>query len=46
MDPSKGSVYSGTVQYAGGPLGGDSQFVKYILNAKAFFPVTEHTVFS
>jgi outer membrane protein insertion porin family len=46
LDPSRGSVQSGTLQYAGGPLGGDSQLVKYILNAKAFYPVTTSTVFS
>jgi len=46
IDPSRGSVQSGSVEYAGGPLGGDSQFVKYFLNAKAFYPVTAATVFS
>ncbi|MCR4309537.1 MAG: outer membrane protein assembly factor BamA [Deltaproteobacteria bacterium] len=46
IDPSRGGVQSGSVEYAGGPLGGDSQFVKYFLNAKAFYPVTATTVFS
>lgn len=46
IDPSRGSVQSGSVEYAGGPLGGDSEFVKYFLNAKAFYPVTASTVFS
>lgn len=46
IDPSRGGVQSGSVEYAGGPLGGDSQFVKYFLNAKAFYPVTSSTVFS
>jgi len=46
IDPTKGTVYSGTVQYAGGPLGGDSQFLKYILNAKAYYPMVGDTVFS
>ncbi|MCL1926110.1 MAG: outer membrane protein assembly factor BamA [Syntrophorhabdaceae bacterium] len=46
MDPSKGKVYSASLQYAGGPFGGDSQFVKYLLNYKAYYPVTESTVFS
>ena len=46
IDPSRGSVQSVSVEYAGGPLGGDSQFVKYFLNAKAFYPVTASTVFS
>ena len=46
IDPSRGSVQSATVEYAGGPLGGDSDFVKYFLNAKYFYPVTASTVFS
>jgi outer membrane protein insertion porin family len=46
IDPSRGSVQSGSVEYAGGPLGGDSEFVKYFLNAKAFYPVTATTVLS
>jgi len=46
VDPTRGSVQSAVVQYTGGPLGGDTQFLKYILNAKAFYPVTSSTVFS
>jgi outer membrane protein insertion porin family len=46
LDPSRGGVESATVEYAGGPLGGDSQFVKYFLNWKQFNPVTATTVFS
>jgi outer membrane protein insertion porin family len=46
IDPSRGGVQSASVEYAGGPLGGDSQFVKYFLNAKKFYPVTASTVFS
>lgn len=46
IDPSLGGVQSASVEYAGGPLGGDSRFVKYFLNAKAFYPVTASTVFS
>jgi len=46
FDPSKGSVESATVEYAGGPLGGDSQFVKYFLNAKAYYPILGSTVLS
>ena len=46
IDPSRGTVQSVSLEYAGGPLGGDSQFVKYFLNAKAFYPVTATTVFS
>jgi outer membrane protein insertion porin family len=46
FDPSKGTVESATVEYAGGPLGGDSQFVKYFLNAKAYYPILGSTVLS
>jgi outer membrane protein insertion porin family len=46
MDPSRGGVQSAILEYAGGPLGGDSQFVKYFLNVKWFHPVTATTVFS
>jgi len=46
IDPSRGGVQSATLEYAGGPFGGDSQFVKYFLNAKSFYPVTASTVFS
>lgn len=46
IDPSRGGVQSASVEYAGGPLGGDSRFVKYFLNVKAFYPVTASTVFS
>jgi outer membrane protein insertion porin family len=46
IDPSRGTVQSVTVEYAGGPLGGDSDFVKYFLNTKAYFPVTKTTVIS
>ncbi len=46
IDPSRGTVESVTVEYAGGPLGGDSDFVKYFLNGKVYFPLTKSTVLS
>jgi len=46
IDPSRGGVQSATLEYAGGPLGGDTNFVKYFLGAKQFYPVTATTVFS
>jgi len=46
IDPSRGSIQSGSLEWAGDPLGGDSQFLKYFLGAKAFYPVTATTVFS
>ncbi len=46
IDPSRGTVSSVGVEYAGRPLGGDSQFARYFVNGKIFFPVTESTVLS
>lgn len=46
IDPSRGTVTSATVEYAGGPLGGDADFVKYFLNATKYIPITESTVLS
>jgi outer membrane protein insertion porin family len=47
IDPSRGGIESVSVEYAGGPiLGGDTDFVKYFLNAKYFYPVTATTTFS
>ncbi len=46
FDPSKGSVQSASVEYAGGPMGGDSEFVKYFLNVKAYTPVLGSSVLS
>jgi len=45
IDPSRGSVQSATLEVAG-PLGGDSQYLKYILNTKVFYPGAASTVFS
>lgn len=46
LDPSRGSVVAASVEYAGRPLGGDSQFAKYFLNGKIYFPVAGSTVLS
>jgi outer membrane protein insertion porin family len=46
FDPSRGSVQSATVESAGWPLGGDSNFIKYFLNAKAYYPIIGATVIS
>jgi len=46
IDPSRGSIASVSVEYAGGPMGGDTDFVKYFLNGNIFFPVTRSTVLS
>jgi len=39
-------VQSGSLEYAGPPLGGNTQIVKYFLNVKKFFPLTATTTFS
>ncbi|MGE5189823.1 MAG: outer membrane protein assembly factor BamA [Gemmatimonadota bacterium] len=46
IDPSRGYIASGSLEYAGRPLGGDGRFAKYFLNGKVYFPVTESTVLS
>jgi len=46
IDPSRGTAESATVEYAGGPLGGDSQFVKYFLNQKVYFPALGQSIIS
>lgn len=46
IDPSRGTVQNASVEYAGGPFGGDSEFVKYFLNAKAYYPLPGGTVLS
>jgi outer membrane protein insertion porin family len=45
-DPSRGTVASGSAEWAGTPFGGDSHFAKYILSWKGYSPVTESTVLS
>ena len=37
--PTAGSVLSLSVEYAGGPLGGDNNFVKYIAKGTKYFPL-------
>ncbi|MFQ5329650.1 MAG: outer membrane protein assembly factor BamA [Thermodesulfobacteriota bacterium] len=37
--PTEGSTASLSVEYAGGPLGGDNNFVKYIARGKKYFPM-------
>ncbi len=44
--PSEGSVVNLTTEFAGGPLGGTSYFVKYEADAVKFFPLPWDTVFS
>lgn len=46
VDPTRGSVQSASVEYAGGPFGGSSRFLKYFLTEKVYFPVLESSVLS
>lgn len=44
--PTEGSVTSLSVEFAGGPLGGDNSFVKYIGEGVKYFPLFWDTSFS
>jgi len=44
LDPSKGSISSASVEFAG--LGGTENFLKYRLNSRHYFPLFWGTVFS
>lgn len=44
-NPSRGSINSITIEYAGGPFGGDNYFTKYTANSTWFFPLFWDTVF-
>ncbi|HZC67939.1 MAG TPA: outer membrane protein assembly factor BamA [Nitrospirales bacterium] len=46
FDPSKGSRYGLTLEFAGGPLGGSNDFYKYIGDTVWYFPVAWDTVIS
>jgi outer membrane protein insertion porin family len=46
VDPSRGTLSTGTFELAGIPLGGDSRYAKYILGWKGYTPPTESTVLS
>lgn len=43
--PTEGSVTSLAVEFAGGPLGGDNNFVKYIAEGVKYFPLFWDTTF-
>lgn len=45
LDPKKGSRNSINLEYAGGPLGGDPEFIKSSADSSWFFPVFWDTVF-
>ena len=43
--PNEGSVTSLSLEFAGGPLGGDNNFVKYIAEGAKYFPLFWDTTF-
>jgi outer membrane protein insertion porin family len=45
LDPKTGSRHSIFVQYAGGPLGGDTHFIKSVGDVAWYFPLFWDTVF-
>ncbi|MBU1998390.1 MAG: outer membrane protein assembly factor, partial [Candidatus Omnitrophica bacterium] len=44
LDPSKGKVYSGSVEIAGGPFGGDKDFWRFFGMTSYYFPVWRKSV--
>ncbi|NIO17337.1 MAG: outer membrane protein assembly factor BamA [Deltaproteobacteria bacterium] len=46
INPTRGMVQSLSVEYAGDPLGGESEFVKYFINQKYYRPVIGKTIYA
>lgn len=45
INPSKGTVYQFSVEYGGGILGGDDDFIKYVADTNHYYPVIWSTIF-
>lgn len=45
LNPSKGSINSLSIEYAGGLIGGDDNFIKYIFDSSIYYPLFKETVF-
>ena len=45
INPTKGLTHQFSVEYGGGILGGDDDFIKYIADANHYFPVFLDTIF-
>ncbi|HXG31446.1 MAG TPA: outer membrane protein assembly factor BamA [Thermodesulfobacteriota bacterium] len=45
IDPSKGNITRSFIEFAG-PFGGDTDFIKYTLTSRFFYPLWFNTVFS
>ncbi|GBD37910.1 Outer membrane protein assembly factor BamA [bacterium HR37] len=46
LDPSKGNISRASVEFAGGPFGGNTDFIKSVMSTRFFFPLWFKTVFS
>jgi len=46
LDPTSGNISRAGVEYAGGPFGGNTDFIRYAASTRFFFPFYLNTVFS
>lgn len=46
LDPSKGNLTQTNLEFAGGPFGGNTDFIKYVLSSRQFFSLWFDTVFT
>ncbi|MGE0369097.1 MAG: outer membrane protein assembly factor BamA [Candidatus Dadabacteria bacterium] len=46
LDPSAGNLTRTDVEYAGGPFGGNTDFIKYGISSRQWFPLWWSTVFT
>ncbi|MGH7908783.1 MAG: outer membrane protein assembly factor BamA, partial [Thermodesulfobacteriota bacterium] len=46
LDPTSGNISRTAVEFAGGPFGGNTDFIRYTASTRFFFPFYLNTVFS
>jgi outer membrane protein insertion porin family len=46
LDPSAGNISRASVEFAGSPFGGNTDFTRYIISSRHFFPMPYKTVLS
>jgi len=46
LDPSKGNLTQTNLEFAGGPFGGNTDFIKYVLSSRQFLSLWFNTVFT
>lgn len=46
LDPSRGNLTQTALTFAGGPFGGNTDFIKYILSSRQWFSLPFNTVFT